>query len=181
MACRHLGHNWYDFEVNEEITNWILGCLSEYIDFVQPYDTLHIRAKKTLSGRKIYRAIFSGKYQDKYNFPVCYHLDLNTGKFKGNNMNYCIDNKGTHYSDMFPVYRDRFKFDIDSRYHREYHVLSGYLDTLDIPDALPSRKERRYMEKQNKKRNLSNLGHWRVNYGRKKKKGVLLRDICLKA
>ena len=185
MAESHLGHNWYLYEMDDEITDWILECLSENMDFVQPYDSISLRAKQTLTGKKIYKVVFSAQL-DGYNFPVCYMLDLNTGKFKGNKMHYCIDNEGTHYSDKYPVYCDRFKFDEESKYRKEQRQLKLFLDGLEIPDALPSSKERRYAYKKAKKdrrRNRqqhTNLPHWRVGHeGRKKKKGNLLKDLIL--
>lgn len=175
---RHLGHNWYLFEVNDEITDWILSCLSEEIDFVQPYDRIYIRAKQTLNGQRQYKAVFSGVYADTYRFPVCYLLDLNTGKFKGNKMHYCIDRNGTHYADQFPVYSDRFKFDKKSRYYKEGKILWTFLDTLQIPAATPSSKEKRRMVKAYKIR--SNARSIRADgHRRKKKKHNLLRDFKL--
>jgi hypothetical protein len=180
MAPRHLGHNWYSFEIDQEVTNWILSCLSEQIAFVQPYDNIHIKAKKTLAGQNIYKAVFSGKYNDHYNFPVCYLLDLNTGKFKGNNMHYCIDNNGTHYADVFPVYHDRFKFNKTSKYYSEGQTLWRFLSTLEVPDAVPTRKERRYIAKKVHSKRTNALPRSRVGYGGKKKKLIIPRDFALK-
>lgn len=186
MAHNHLGHNWYSYDLEENIADWILECLSECIDFVQPYDTMYLRAKRTLNGRKIFKIVFAGEFQTdegrEYNFPICYLLDLNTGKFKGNKMHYCIDSNGTHYSDRYPVYCDRFKFSPGSKYFRERKQLRTFLESLEIPDAVPSSKERRYIAKCARKRRMqgqtqTQTSPWRVGYGgRKKKKGILLVD-----
>lgn len=175
MAQTHLGHNWYLYDMDNEISEWILECLSEYIDFVQPYDTMYLRAKQSLNGKREYRIVFSAEF-DGYRFPVCYLLDLNTGKFKGNKMHYCIDKNGTHYSERFPVYSDRFKFDHNSKYYREHKQLRLFLNSLEIPDPIPSSKERRTAFKKAKQQRR--LPSWRVGHqDRKKKKGVLLKDI----
>ena len=183
MAQTHLGHNWYVYDIDGDISDWILECLSEHIDFVQPYDTMYLRAKRTLSGKREYRVVFSAEY-DGYNFPVCYLLDLNAGKFKGNKMHYCIDKEGTHYSDRFPVYSDRFKFSQNSKYYREHKQLRRFLNSLDIPDHVPSSKERRQDQKRRKRTTGSskgskrtNLPEWRVGHQqRKKKKAILTVD-----
>jgi hypothetical protein len=195
MATSHLGHNWFLFELTDEMSQWILTCLSEYIDFVQPYDSMYIRAKKTLSGKKEFKVVFSATYAEHYNFPVCYLLDLNSGKFKGNKMRYCIDSEGTHYADKFPVYSERFKFNEKSKYRRERKALWYFLETLDIPDALPSSKERRYAHKKIKERRIrastskstsksksksktTNLPEWRIGHQQRKiKKGVFLKNL----
>lgn len=175
---RHLGHNWYLFEVDDKISDWILSCLSEEIDFVQPYDRIYIRARRTLNGQCQYKAVFSGIYAGKYRFPVCYLLDLNTGKFKGNKMHYCIDTNGTHYADRFPVYSDRFKFDKTSRYYRERKILWTFLNALQIPAAYPSSKEKRRMIKTYRVK-LVHAHNSRCGHRRKKKKHTLLRDSVL--
>lgn len=174
---RHLGHNWYLFEVNDKISDWILSCLSEEIDFVQPYDKIYIRARRTLNGQCQYKAVFSGIYDDRYRFPVCYLLDLNTGKFKGNKMHYCIDPNGTHYADKFPVYSDRFKFDRTSRYYREEKILWQFLNGLHIPAAFPSSKEKRRIIRTYRTNLANNVS--RCGYRRKKKKHNLRRDFKL--
>jgi hypothetical protein len=189
MAHTHLGHNWYLCNLDSEISDWLLECLSEYIDFVQPYDTMYLRAKRCLNGQREYRVIFSAE-NDGYRFPVCYLLDLNTGKFKGNKMHYCIDRNGTHYSDRYPVYSDRFKFDHDSKYCREQKQLRVFLNSLDIPDPVPSSKERRTACKKQRRARAHARAHsrsrsadlpsWRVGrQNRKKKKRILMYDITL--
>lgn len=185
MEHTHLGHNWYLYDIDSQMSDWILECLSEYIDFVQPYDTMYLRAKQCPSGRKEYRVVFSAEYNG-YRFPVCYLLDLNTGKFKGNSMHYCIDGEGTHYSDRYPVYSDRFKFQQGSKFDRERGQLKSFLASLEIPDPVPTSKQRRMERKRAKRQRQqhhhrsSNLPDWRLGYeGRKRKKGVLLRDIIV--
>jgi len=174
MAHTHLSQNWYLYDIDNELADWILECLSEYIDFVQPYDTMYLRAKKTISGKREYRIVFSAEH-DGFKFPVCYLLDLNTGKFKGNKMQYCIDSDGTHYADCFPVYSDRFKFPQNSKYCREHRQLRIFLDSLDIPDHVPSSKERRNARKR--------LSQDRQNRSqardRKRKKHNLFKDVSV--
>jgi hypothetical protein len=174
MAHTHLGHNWYLYDINNDISDWILECLSEYVDFVQPYDTMYLRAKQCPSGKREYHVVFSSEYGG-YRFPVCYLLDLNTGKFKGNKMHYRIDKEGNHYSDLFPVYSDRFRFDLDSKYYREYKPLRVFLNSLEIPDPVPSSKERHRARSRARSQSLPD---WRIGHrDRKRKKGILLRDI----
>jgi hypothetical protein len=176
MEHTHLGHNWYLCDMDIEISDWILACLSECIDFVQPYDTMYLRAKQNLSGKKEFRVVFSARYNG-YRFPVCYLLDLNTGKFKGNRMQYCIDKNGTHYSDRFPVYNDRFKFNHKSKYCREYRQLRLFLNSLEIPEHVPSSKERRTALKKSKRRRTINKNNTFSRRVGQKKKGILCRDI----
>lgn len=182
MAASHLGHNWYFFDLSEALSEWILLCLSEHMDFVQPYDTMYIRAKRTLNGNKVFKLVFSAEYQG-YNLPVCYLMDLNTGKFKGNRMHYCIDSSGTHYADKFPVYGDHFKFGEHSRYNQEKRDLWIYLNSLEIPEHIMTSKERRTERKRKKRqqehqRRVSQPNHRMPPYvRRKKKKGTLMKGI----
>ena len=191
MTVVHLGHNWYGFPLSTDLTDWVLSCLSEYIDFVQPYDSMLIRAKKTMTGRKEFKIVFSARYNNKYNFPVCYLLDVNAGKFKGNKMHYCIDSTGTHYSDVYPTYSDRFKFGANSQYNREKRVLYSFLNNLEIPDHIPTSHEKRQIrqrqrrQQQRQRRQPSaqtyaqalNNPRMPPNVRRKKKKSILLRDL----
>lgn len=198
MATSHLGHNWYLFELTEPLCKWIMSCLLEHIDIVQPFDTIQLRAKKNLDGRKYFKLVFSASYINneqeprdatespiqsashmgrKYRMPVCYLLDINTGKFKGNKMHYCIDSNGTHYSDKFPVYSDRFKFAQSSRYNLEKKALWSYLNELYVPDAAPSSKERRVARKKKAKGRAHATGAYISHHGRKKKKPSLMRGI----
>lgn len=147
MDVCHLSHNWYMYSMDNGIIDWILECIGEYFEFVQPYDIMYLRAKKSLNGKKTFHIVFTAK-----GHPVCYLLDLTTGKFKGR-------------------YGNRFKFNQDSKFCTEYKVIRIYLDGLDIPDHIPTSKERRRQR---------NLPSWRIGHqGRKKKKSILLKDFKL--
>ena len=120
----HLGHNWYRYELPPTLKTWIEDCINEYVDISanQPYDTVYLRAKKDYNGNRTYKLVFSHSWQHngkKYRFPVCYLLDLNIGKFKGNRMSYYIDNLGHLYFNEFPIYNERFKFHAQSKFNRE--------------------------------------------------------------
>jgi len=176
--CYSLQRNWYAFELSAEIEQWILECLAEQIDFVQPYDNIYLRAKRTLTGKPIYKVVFSAVYQDHYNFPVCYLLNLNTGKFKGNRMHYCIDGDGTHYSDRFPVYNGHFKFRRDSKYCRESKQLWSFLNKLDVPEAVPSSKEKRYYQQRERQKHRERIK--RCRWPRHQRNSNWSRDIIVK-
>ena len=156
----HLGYNWYQYELPESLCSWIEQCVNEYVDIskTQPYDTIYVRAKRNLNGKKEFKLVFRYTWNDcennkEYNFPVCYLLDLNCGKFKGNRMNYYIDG-GNIYSEVYPVYNDRFKFKEHSKFNREKRELIFYLKGLDIPEPFLTGHQKRQIERQRKRHRL---------------------------
>lgn len=140
----HLGHNWYQFDLETDVTNWILDCIDEHMQFVQPYDTIKLRAKRNYNNSITYKVVFSATYNEKYSMPVCYLMDLSHGKFKGNNMHYYIDSEGTKYCDVFPVYHDHLKFTTNSKYSREKSWLFRQLSAMEVPEEheLTSKEKR---------------------------------------
>lgn len=92
----------------------------------------------------------------QFDMPVCYLLNLNHGKFKGNNMHYFVDNNDTRYCDIYPVFCDQLKFKDTSKYHQEKRrVLKDFLEELDVPEfhILTSKEKQMLHQQYTKQRN----------------------------
>lgn len=156
----HLSRNWYRFRLTNEIQTWLIRCVEEVVEFIQPYDDIYLKAKRELNGDCIYKVVFSGifnKSNKQYKMPICYILDINSGKFKGNRMHYFIDDQGTRYSDSYPVYSGHIKFKAKSKYFMEKRdMLHEYLNQLQrvIPNHELTSKERRKQRKFERKQYL---------------------------
>lgn len=185
----HLKYSWYRYELPETLLEWILDCITEYIDIkeTQPYDTVYIRAKNHINGKKEYKLVFQGKWvtaEKTFSFPLCYLMDLNIGKFKGNKMNYQVGS-GHLYSEMYPVYNEHFKFGNKSKFNQEKGELIMFLKGLDIPEAKLTGHEKRKIEKQRKRqyrrsvREHKNNNKIGLNRGRKRQR--LIDGWALKA
>lgn len=151
----HLDYSWYQFDLPSALSEWLQQCVQECINLAdsQPYDSIFIRAKRHINGRKEYKVIFRHTWitsdGKRRNFPVCYVLDPTVGKFKGNKMNYYIDNERV-YSQIYPIYNECFKFGMESKFNKEKRELLKYLDQLDIPVATLTGHEKRYIAKKKK-------------------------------
>ena len=145
-------------EIPEDLQSWIVGCVSTYI--VQPFDNIYIRAKRNYNGRRYYRIIFEGSDIDnngrKYNFPVCYLIDVNSMKLRGNKMNYQVSG-GHLYSEINPVYSENVKFSLTSKFNKEKKRLLNFCNSIELPEkGYFSSHRRRMIHKQIKKKRMRN-------------------------
>ena len=136
-----LGYSWYRFDLPEPLVEWLTLCLREQISSYQPFDHVCVKAKHHQSGKKEFKLVFSYKWTTlrngqlhQLNFPVCYLLDVNRQKFKGNAMNYQIG-EGLLYSNVYPVFNQHIVFKPDSLFVREKAKLTKFLQHLDVPKA----------------------------------------------
>ena len=156
----HLGKSWYLFEIPDHILDWIKKCTVEYTNNFQPYNRIYLKCKNK-GKRNIGKLVFAQNSQNEPKFPVCYILDINSSKLRGNRMKYLIpqcpisgsdsdtssetssetSSDSVFYCDRFPTFHNSVKFEQDSLFMREKNrIIVPFLNSLRVPQ--------RYTQKQ---------------------------------
>jgi hypothetical protein len=163
MTTKALVRGWYQVDVPVDLRDWIVNCVSDY--FIQPYNNIRIRAKKNYNGRKKFQIVFEGSDTDSdtgrtYNFPICYLIDINTQKLRGNKMNYQVGG-GHLYSDLHPVYSDNMRFGITSKFNKEKKHLLDFCNNIQLDEPYIGQSRKRFIDNRIKKRRMRRMKHAR--------------------